>query len=93
MDMDDMNAELGARYARGEFDKCVIDGEEVERVIRFRSYGFLFVEYRYSDGRPSKWGVMFPSWPKEMLMSTDQAETLHHTLDLVLHRGFSAERR
>ena len=82
-----MNAALGERYARGEFEIRVIDGERVERQIRLRMYGFLFVEYRYPDGKPSQWGVLFPGWPNEMLMSTNQANVLRHALNDYLDRG------
>lgn len=75
-----MNAALGERYLRGEFDQEVIDGKQVEVQIRLRSYGFLLREYRYPDGKPSQWGVLFPHWPNEMRMSTDQANTLRHAL-------------
>lgn len=87
VDLDDMNASLGERYARGEFETRVIDGERVERQIRLRMYGFLFVEYRYPDGKPSQWGVRFPHWPNEMLMSTNQANVLRHALDDYLDQG------
>jgi hypothetical protein len=85
VDLDDMNAALGERYAHGEFEIRVVDGERVERQIRLRSYGFLLVEYRYPDGKPSQWRVLFPQWPK-MRMSTDQANTLRHALNHYLDR-------
>jgi hypothetical protein len=86
VDLNDMNAALGERYARGEFEIRVIDGQQVERQIRLRSYGFLLVEYRFPDGTPSHWGVLFPEWPNEMRMSTDQANTLRHALSHYLDR-------
>lgn len=91
-----MNAALDEHYARGQFDTRVIDGEVVIRMIRVRSYGFLFVEYQYPDGRPSQWGIRFPRYADEILMSTDQADTLRHTLnhyiDETLQRASDVQR-
>jgi hypothetical protein len=87
VDLDDMNAARGERYARGEFETRLIDGQQVERQVHLRSYGFLFVEYRYPEGEPSQWGVLFPNWPDEMLMSAAQADMLRHALNDHLDQG------
>lgn len=79
-----MNASLGDRYARGEFETRVIDGEAVQERIRRRTYGFVLREYVYPDGKSSKWGVIFPGWSQEVVMSTDEAETLRLILNDVL---------
>jgi len=84
MGLDDMNAELGERYARGEFETRFINGERVEREIRLRSSGLLVAEYRYPDDRPSQWGVLLPHWPQEVLMSIEQVQTVRNALDQIL---------
>lgn len=65
VDLSDMNAALGERYARGEFETRVIDGQQVEREILLRSYGFLFVEYRYRTGSLRSGVFCFRSGPKK----------------------------
>lgn len=88
MDIDDMNAKLGKHNARGEFETRFIDGERVEREIRLRSYGLLVAEYRYPDGRPSRWGVLLPHFAEEVLMNIEQVRTMRDALDHILDPRF-----
>lgn len=55
-----------------------------ERKIVFRTYGICVSKYEYPDGTPTGWSVVFPHWPNEMHMSTDQAKLLRDVLGDVL---------
>lgn len=55
-----------------------------ERKVVYSSDGTCIAKYEQRDGTPTGWGVSFPHWRTEMLLSTNQAERLRDALSYVL---------